>query len=133
MSKLANVIIGIVLFSFIMLGTSRLMSDTDTNYNVTIEQDWELEFTQLSDNQSIIGHNMTEILESTSTNWVVSGLRMGYSVLKLTFRLPLIISGMFGNIADRLHLPDEMINTVYLIMTIIIIFVIVAALVRWYL
>ena len=131
MSQLATYIIGIILFSMIIIGSTSFLAGFNQNYNIEVEPGWEDTYNFI-DNMTDIGVDTTEILESKDTNWVLSGLRMGYSVLKGTFQLPKFMAETLGNMGTRLHLPPWVTNHVVVIITIIIIFIIVAALVRWY-
>ncbi len=115
----------------IIIGSTAFLGGFTDNYNIEVEPGWEDTYNFI-DNMTDIGIDTTEILESKDTNWVLSGLRMGYSVLKGVFKMPQFMATTLGNMGTRLHLPTWVTNSIVVIITIIIIFIIVAALVRWY-
>ena len=131
MSKMANFMIGIVLFGMIAIGGAEYINGFKEKYDLEVEEGWEDDY-DLIDNMTTISKDMSDILESKDTNWVISGLRMGYSVLKNMFRLPKFVSSIFNNIADRLNIPNWAVANMVLLMTIIIMIVIAAALLRWF-
>ena len=131
MSKAANIMIGIILFGMICLGSAEFINGFKEKYDLEVEEGWEDDY-DLIDNMTTISKDMSDILESKDTNWVISGLRMGYSVLKNMFRLPKFVSSIFNNIADRLNIPNWAVANMVLLMTIIIMIVIAAALLRWF-
>lgn len=132
MSKLANLMIGLVLFSMVILGANLFLGGFTQHYNIQIEEGWA-DVYDFTGNISFIGTNMTGTLQTKSTSWLEHGLRMGYSVLRMTLGIPKYIYSLFGNVMARLHLPPELVNPIVAIMVLILIFIIAAALVRWYL
>ncbi len=123
--------IGIILFSMIIIGTTTFLGGFTDPYDVEVEPGWEDTYDFVG-NMTDIGSEMTDTLESKETNWVISGLRMGYSVLKSVLKLPQFMASILGNMGGRLHLPEWVTNYIIVIITIIILFIIAAALVRWY-
>ena len=123
--------IGIVLFSMVIVGTTAFLGGFTDPYDVEVEPGWEDTY-DFVDNMTDIGSEMTSSLESSETNWVISGLRMGYSVLKSVLKLPQFMASILGNMGARLNLPPWVTNYVVVIITIIIVFIIAASLVRWY-
>lgn len=134
MSQLAKYMIGLMLFSMIIIGTTMFLRGFSDNYNIEVEPGWEDSYNFI-DNMTTIGDDMTGILESKETNWAVSGLRMGYSVLKGALQLPQFMGDIFGKIGTRLGITKEtkwVTNYIIIIITMLIIFIITAGLIRWY-
>lgn len=139
MAKLANIMIGLVLFSMVIGGLAVYMGGFEEHYDITIEDGWS-DVYNISQNITSLSDEMTNILEEKDANWVVSGARLGYSVLKTVFKLPSHVNTLIDHIFARFHICPVNVEEkcwiragIKTILVISLIFLIAQALVRWYL
>ena len=131
MSKIAGFMIGVILFSLIVVGGGQFINNFKVQYDLKVEEGWEAPYDYLG-NMTSAGRDMEKILESKDTSWLEGGLSMGWSVVKNALGIPKFMKGVMTEAADRLNLPHWFEKYIGTIMVIILLMVIVAALLRWY-
>ena len=132
MSKLANIMIGFVLFSLIILGVQNFSDGFKSEYDITSESNWSGQFLYLNEMEDI-SKEMTDILEDENSNWLEQGIKLGMSMLRNVLNLPKYVYKLFGSLPEILNVPAWAVNYLGIILIIILIMIIGSALLRWYL
>jgi hypothetical protein len=132
MSKLVSIFIGVMLFSMIIIGFTTYIGGFRQFYNVTVEEGWEARY-DLRNDTAIAAMNISEVLEGEHTNWAEGGYRIGYAAVRVILRIPLMFMDILAGISTRLGLPDWVDAYLAILLVVTIFFVLIQALVRWYL
>lgn len=132
--KIIGFIIGVILFGMIILGSSSFLGGFAENYKVNVSGTWNETYVKLAEMENLTKDFSGELEggDITKTNWFVSGLEMGYKALKTSLKMPQYLNAIFQNIGSELHLPSWVANNLLVIFTLIIVFILASALIRWY-
>jgi len=124
--------LGVIVSGMIVTGLAFFIDGFSENYDLEDEANWEENFTFMKD-MEYLSKNMTDTLQDENTNWATGGFRIGFGVLRSVLSIPKFIAQLFGGVTERLHLPPWTTSYIILILTVIIIFALASALLRWYL
>lgn len=133
MSRALGIMLGIVFFSMIVVGSNFFLNDFKKNYDIEIEEGWTEEF-DFIENMTTISDDISNIVETNKTNWATGGFRLGYSGLKSILQVPKFISALFEGLNERLNLPPW--ATQYMVVIMMMVFlltIVLPALLRWWL
>ena len=139
--KVSTLLISIILFGMVLLGSSFFLGDLATSYGVTAETNYSRTL-DLSKNITQIGNDMTNKVQedetsTTSTTDTLTGALWGFTIktyqaIKMTFNIGKLFSAMVYDMAIYFALPVWFIDGILLIIAIVIFGVVVSAIYKWF-
>ena len=133
--KLADLIIGLVMFSMVILGVSSLIGDVGGDYGKTVDSDINSTYNKMSELQSRVeGIESKTIGNETETSWttfgslVFKGPIRAVKLVGLSLTIPKDIA---VDIQNTGYVPEWFINGLLLILSIVVIFLVISAIIKW--
>jgi len=133
--KLADLVIGLVMFSMVILGVSSLIGGIGGDYGKVIGSDINSTYNKMSELQTNIeGIENKTIGNETETSWtdfgslVFKGPIRAIKLVGLSLTIPKDIA---VDVQDTGYIPAWFINGIILILSTVVLFLIISAIIKW--
>ena len=134
--QIRDLLIGLVLFSFIIIGMTTFLGELASNYNTQLEGNYTQTYSRINaiSNTTAIAYDIQEKVEQGEGVSVVESLAVlssaAFAALKIPFQAIGIIISILNEISKHLGLPSWFLTGFITIIVITITFMILSAILR---
>lgn len=131
-STIASIIIGVILFSMIVVGMTVPAANLASNYDVGYNSSYQDTYNQVNTISGYTNSTYKAFQESNveETTFGVSKVQAAFGAVGLIFKMPTIIYGIMSNLAIDLQLPVWFIGGMFTIIILILTFTLVSVFIQ---